>query len=88
MNDCLRWLVAKMRLINVRTYSLEEFHDNAIPPYAILSHTWGDQEVSIHDMTNGTQAKRKKGFKKIQYACEQAHADYLGYVWVDTCKSV
>jgi hypothetical protein len=76
-----------MRLINMRTYGLEEFYDNAIPPYAILSHTWGDQEVLIYDMSDLEKAKRKKGFKKITYACEQAHADYLSYVWVDTCKS-
>jgi hypothetical protein len=75
-----------MRLINVRTYGLEEFYDNVIPPYAILSHTWGDQEVFIHDMRYLEKAKLKKSFKKIKYACEQARADYLSYVWVDTCK--
>lgn len=35
-----------MRLINIRTLRLEEFVGWK-PPYAILSHTWGDQEVSL-----------------------------------------
>ncbi|KAH7141337.1 hypothetical protein B0J13DRAFT_585727 [Dactylonectria estremocensis] len=33
-----------MRLINVQTLKFEEFFDNAVPEYAILSHTWGDAE--------------------------------------------
>ncbi|KAL1838932.1 hypothetical protein VTJ49DRAFT_2063 [Mycothermus thermophilus] len=39
-----------MRLLNVVTQELEEFHGTDIPPYAILSHTWGPDEVSLHDM--------------------------------------
>ncbi|KAF2116800.1 heterokaryon incompatibility protein-domain-containing protein [Lophiotrema nucula] len=35
-----------MRLINTRTHRLEEFIGQNIPPYAILSHTWEDDEVS------------------------------------------
>lgn len=30
-----------MYLVNVETYKLEEFIGDTIPPYAILSHTWG-----------------------------------------------
>ncbi|KAL2270744.1 hypothetical protein VTJ83DRAFT_115 [Remersonia thermophila] len=39
-----------MRLLNVATQELEEFHGADIPPYAILSHTWGPDEVSLYDM--------------------------------------
>jgi len=38
-----------MRLINTRTLKLEEFIGQQIPQYAILSHTWGDEEVSYQD---------------------------------------
>ncbi|KAK0710354.1 hypothetical protein B0T26DRAFT_861707, partial [Lasiosphaeria miniovina] len=34
-----------------------------IPRYAILSHTWGDEEVSFEDMADGT-AKKKAGYAK------------------------
>ncbi|KAK2775654.1 het domain-containing protein [Colletotrichum kahawae] len=39
-----------MRLINVDTLELEEFFDDSIPRYAILSHTWGQEEVSFQDL--------------------------------------
>lgn len=36
-----------MRLLNTSTLKLREFHDDGIPDYAILSHTWEDGEVSF-----------------------------------------
>jgi len=39
-----------MRLLNISTREVEEFLDNNIPQYAILSHTWGLEEVTLHEM--------------------------------------
>ena len=39
-----------MRLLNTSTLILREFHDDEIPDYAILSHTWEDGEVSFREM--------------------------------------
>lgn len=76
-----------MRLINVRTREFEEFVGLAIPPYAILSHTWGEQEVSHVDYKNTDKEYRKKnGYAKIDYACKQAEKDAILYCWVDTCN--
>lgn len=36
-----------MRLINVSTLELEEFWGTDTPKYAILSHTWGREEISL-----------------------------------------
>lgn len=77
--------VINMRLIHARTFALEEFFNAATPPYAILSHTWETEEVSLSDMTNLEAAKLKRGFLKIQYTCNQARRDGLQYAWVDTC---
>ncbi|KAM5354875.1 hypothetical protein ACJ41O_001521 [Fusarium nematophilum] len=55
-----------------------------IPQYAILSHTWEDQEVIYTDMLDNT-AFQKKGYEKIRYTCIQAVADGLEYCWIDTC---
>ena len=77
-----------MRLINVRTYAFEEFYDGSIPSYAILSHTWETDEVLFKDMEDLERAKTKRGFRKIEFTCAQAHKDYLSYVWVDTCKTI
>ncbi|KAK1752020.1 hypothetical protein QBC47DRAFT_306371, partial [Echria macrotheca] len=40
---------AKMRLINVKTLEMHEFFGNDTPRYAILSHTWGKDEISFQD---------------------------------------
>jgi hypothetical protein len=45
------WILT-MRLINTRTLEVVSKGDDEIPPYAILSHTWGrdEEEVTLHDM--------------------------------------
>lgn len=55
-----------------------------IPQYAILSHTWGDEEVTFKDLTEGT-GKNKLGYSKIQFCKKQALIDGFQYFWVDTC---
>ncbi|KAH8790684.1 heterokaryon incompatibility protein-domain-containing protein [Hyaloscypha finlandica] len=41
-----------MRLLNVKTGKLEEYFGSSIPKYAILSHTWGKDEVTFSDIQN------------------------------------
>jgi len=36
-----------MHLIDAQTLALVDVHDDRVPPYAILSHTWGDDEVTL-----------------------------------------
>ncbi|KAI8712637.1 HET domain-containing protein [Fusarium sp. LHS14.1] len=73
-----------MRLINVRTMALEEFYGDQVPRYAILSHTWGQGEVTFQDWKAPNLASQKAGFAKILGACRQAREDSLEYLWVDT----
>jgi hypothetical protein len=75
-----------MRLLNVNAQKLElvEFFGDQIPPYAILSHTWGDDEVTFQDLQRG-QYEHKLGLEKIRYTCQQAKRDELSWCWVDTC---
>ncbi|KAH7174390.1 heterokaryon incompatibility protein-domain-containing protein [Fusarium flagelliforme] len=73
-----------MRLINTTTLKLEEFQSH-IPVYAILSHTWGDEEVSFVDWQDNLAITRTKaGFHKIERSCHQARADGYDYLWCDT----
>ena len=75
-----------MRLLHYNSdgdFSLTEFFLN-IPPYTILSHTWGLEEVTFRDMTEGNGAS-KTGFDKIRFCGEQARRDGFQYFWVDTC---
>jgi heterokaryon incompatibility protein (HET) len=73
-----------MRLIHSTTLQLQEFTDNEIPPYAILSHTWGRDEVSFQDMQLGA-AHTKDGYAKVTLCAQQAINDCLLWIWVDTC---
>jgi hypothetical protein len=65
---------------------ITSFDDNAIPPYAILSHTWGadTEEVTFADLVEGS-GQAKRGYRKIRFCGEQAQHDGLQYFWVDTC---
>jgi hypothetical protein len=65
-------------------FSLAEFSGDNIPQYAILSHRWGEGEVTLADLMDGT-GKSKAGYGKIRFCGEQARVDRLQYFWVDTC---
>ena len=39
-----------MRLINVKTLEVEEFFDDRIPTYAVLSHMWDTDKVTFSDI--------------------------------------
>ncbi|RYC65165.1 hypothetical protein CHU98_g1035 [Xylaria longipes] len=80
-----------MRLIDVQTLKLKEFF-HGLPPYAILSHTWGGEEVTFQEYLAATgpdpkchaHIMQKAGFSKIVGACKRAKADGLQYLWCDT----
>lgn len=88
-----------MRLLDAQTLCFCDFFDQNTPPYAILSHTWGPDEVSFQDALALTGARtapispdpataeiaRRAGWIKIVQTCELASRDGLRYVWVDTC---
>ena len=61
-----------------------EFSQDKIPPYAILSHTWGTEEVSFLDLIN-QNSENKAGYRKVVFCGKQAARDNLQYFWVDTC---
>lgn len=75
-----------MRLIDARTKELKVFYDASTrPSYAILSHRWVDgNEVTFEDMQR-PHRQWMPAWPKITMCCQQALADGLDYVWVDTC---
>jgi hypothetical protein len=81
-----------MRLLQIQeidwdyyVYDLVEYYTN-IPPYAILSHTWGadNEEVTLQDILNGTTEKRA-AYEKLRIFARNATLDGLSYIWIDTC---
>ncbi|OHF00433.1 heterokaryon incompatibility protein [Colletotrichum orchidophilum] len=75
-----------MWLLNTTTYELRMFIDGTdMPPYAILSHTWGPDEVTFQDIQNLPLASTKAGFTKIQGCCTQALRHNIDWAWIDSC---
>ncbi|KAK1621846.1 HET domain-containing protein [Colletotrichum phormii] len=72
-----------MRLLETTMLELSEFVEGHIPEYAILSHTWGDEEVLFRDLEKGPSAKA--GWTKIQSACRVARERGHSWIWIDTC---
>ncbi|KAM0326721.1 hypothetical protein ACHAQA_006594 [Verticillium albo-atrum] len=77
-----------MRLLNTTTLRLEFFIGDQIPQYAILSHTWGEDEFLFEDLQGDMQAQLrnpKRGLRKVLQTCERAKVDKFKYAWIDTC---
>jgi tetratricopeptide (TPR) repeat protein len=78
---------AAMRLLHLGDFGellQTEFHGNNIPPYAILSHRWGNAEVLFEDI-GGETYKEKEGRRKLEFCAKRASQDGLRYFWSDTC---
>lgn len=78
---------AKMWLINTKTLGLEYFAvPENTPPYAVLSHTWGNDELSFAEFKslNSAATSRRRGFRKIYQTCALAQQSGIPYAWVDT----
>tara|TARA_R110002060_G_scaffold51507_6_gene62498 strand:- start:924 stop:2621 length:1698 start_codon:yes stop_codon:yes gene_type:complete len=76
-----------MWLLDTTTLKLHNFmNDYERPHYAILSHTWGEEEVSFQEIQGShDDMMQKAGYEKIQRCCAQAASDGFPYVWIDTC---
>jgi Heterokaryon incompatibility protein (HET) len=74
-----------MRLLHTTNYELTEFIGDT-PEYVILSHTWGESEISFNDVVSGAvHTKPGPSYSKLKGTCEQAVKDGYDWVWIDTC---
>jgi len=75
-----------MWLLNTTSLALSPFFGDNTPHYAILSHTWGSEEVSFQDIQRPHwQISNYAGYKKIKDCCAKALEAGFQYVWIDTC---
>jgi hypothetical protein len=74
-----------MWLINTETLTLESVVNPESVEYAILSHTWEEEEVSFQEFQNSRLARKRKGFAKIEMTCYLARDQGYRYAWVDAC---
>ncbi|GKT52583.1 velvet complex subunit B [Colletotrichum spaethianum] len=73
-----------MRLLHTARLEIVYFAAD-IPPYAILSHTWEDEEVTFQDVQSSETAKQMRGYAKLQKICSVASSHGFEYIWVDSC---
>jgi len=73
-----------MRLLHTNELYLKDFIGDKVPPYVVLSHTWGDEEITLDDIKSGT-ASLRKSYDKLRGACTQATRDGFEWLWIDTC---
>ncbi len=75
-----------MRLLNTRTLELKDFVGcDDVPPYAILSHTWEDEEVSFQEIEISGRLRTRRASERSILTCRQARSNGIDYAWVDTC---
>ncbi|KAK4545070.1 hypothetical protein LTR36_003621 [Oleoguttula mirabilis] len=81
-----------MRLLNSHTLELKDFLGDHVPEYLILSHRWGDDELSYKDFRKG-RGKATAGYKKIMDFCAlarrrtdpcNAQQSQCAWIWIDT----
>jgi hypothetical protein len=73
----------KIRLLNIN-FEFCDFDEDNTPPYAILSHTWSEnneEEVTYQDLKDGTS----KSKLKLELCERWAQATGYEYFWIDTC---
>jgi hypothetical protein len=76
-----------MRLLHTGKLKIHEFIGSNAPPYAILSHRWSNDEITLQ----GIHADSKIGsigYGKIVNFSRVAVAAGFDYVCVDTCCSI
>jgi hypothetical protein len=69
------------------SFELIEFvGKDIVPPYAILSHTWGPtkDEITFQELNVGS-GTAKPGYRKLNFCADRAAHDDLKFFWIDTC---
>lgn len=85
-----------MRLLSTKTFEVTPINEDEIPPYAILSHTWDKDEVTLQDMqglgvkslsttSRNNILKAKPGLRKVLEAARLAAYEGHDWIWIDTC---
>lgn len=74
-----------MHLLDATTRTIVDF-PGELPPYAILSHTWGAEEISFQDLLEDRdRLQQQKGYQKIVNCLNITLRQGYRYIWIDTC---
>jgi hypothetical protein len=75
-----------MRLLNVRSLEFKDFYSSDVPPYAILSHRWGEDEALYKDILKRRNTETL-GYQKIHGFARylQIYYPHTQWLWADSC---
>lgn len=65
--------------------TIKEVGDPGNEQYAILSHRWGEKEITLKDVESGSYNKNSEAYLKIKGCCKEAERNGIDWVWIDTC---
>ncbi|KAI0526569.1 hypothetical protein F5B22DRAFT_633025 [Xylaria bambusicola] len=65
-----------MRLLNIDSFELEEFLGDSPPPYPILSHTWGPEEVNMCCIDKSSSAELSEAVNSMYRWYSKAEVCY------------
>ena len=77
-----------MRLINTSTGRLKEFFDSERPPYAILSHTWGKDELSYLDLLFFSSELPQDAIGTVHALLPRPSRQSKGYLKYESCCEI
>ena len=72
-------------------FPVDSFAPQEVPDYTILSHRWGQEEVTFKDIAKNpmsdinSPSRKLIGFSKIEGTCRVAKGDGYDWVWIDSC---
>jgi hypothetical protein len=85
LSSCLKHEMRLLKRTPDHHLQLIPFNTDRPPPYAILSHTWCDEQEVTYDELVAGMGKDKTGYDKIIFCIDRAAEDGIEYCWVDTC---
>ncbi|KAI4865454.1 HET-domain-containing protein [Hypoxylon rubiginosum] len=80
-----------MHLLNTTTRQVSQVPNGERWKYAILSHTWGSEEITFQELNKYHERRfrgsiySRAGYQKIRGCCDRAKRDGYDWVWIDTC---
>ena len=72
-----------MRLLHTTDLTFEEFYEDELPPYVIISHRWERDEPSYQEFLSDADHSGPR-YRKVRDACALAARGGWSFLWIDT----
>lgn len=90
---CLITKRSKNAIAQHKHQKKKDFGHSTRPPYAILSHTWGNDEITLQELEQSPTPddglphplQSRAGYLKIEGCCVLSRSHGYEWVWIDSC---